>query len=137
MAHAPPPDVPRPRRVRACLETDLGPGDVIVVALAPAPSGRPREAILLREPAGEPRAYLNECKHLPVPLDGGSREFLDATGAALLCGTHGALYDLSTGYCYEGPCAGASLRALRVLADGAALYVEDDEAATSSAEGGP
>lgn len=72
-------------------------------------NGRPREVIVVRTEDGEPRAYVNVCMHLPVPLDGGSREFLSMDGCSLMCGTHGALYRFEDGYCFEGPCEGTSL----------------------------
>lgn len=91
-----------------------------VIPLPPDVHGRPREALVVRGTDGELRCYLNRCQHLPVPLDGGSRDFFDASGEHLLCGTHGALYRVDDGYCFEGPCEGASLEplAFRVRDDG-------------------
>lgn len=86
--------------------------DVRIVPLPPDEEGRPREALVVRASDGELRCYLNLCKHLPVPLDGGSREFLDPTGRYLVCGTHGALYRLEDGHCVEGPCVGTTLTPL-------------------------
>lgn len=106
-------------RLRACLASELKLGDAVVVELARAENGRPREAVVIRDLSGEPRAWLNLCKHLPVPLDAGAREFFDYSGQALLCGTHGALFDLGTGYCFDGPCVGQSL-------DHVALVEEED-----------
>ncbi|MEZ4340144.1 MAG: metallophosphoesterase [Sandaracinaceae bacterium] len=80
-------------------------------------NGRPREVLLLRAEDGAPRAYLNVCQHLPVPLDGGAREFLNRAGTHLMCGTHGALYRLHDGYCVEGPCEGTTLESLPVRVD--------------------
>jgi nitrite reductase/ring-hydroxylating ferredoxin subunit len=56
--------------------------------------------------------YENLCRHLPVKLDSGSRHFLTKSGCHILCQSHGALYQLETGFCERGPCAGASLIAL-------------------------
>lgn len=129
-----PPTSAGKRLVRACAEIELRVGDAVVVPLARSARGIPREAVVVRDLDGTPRAYLNVCRHLPVPLDGGTREFFDYAGTALLCGTHGALYDLSTGYCYDGPCVGASLEALHLVVqadvvEGDVLYVEDAAAA--------
>jgi nitrite reductase/ring-hydroxylating ferredoxin subunit len=90
----------------------LGPNDVRVVPLTRSASGRPREAVVVVDDTGAVRAYLNECRHLPVPLDGGSREFLDPPSRLLRCGTHGALYRLDDGLCVTGPCRGLALVAL-------------------------
>ncbi len=88
-------------------------GGVVHVAPMPADArGLPREALVMRDELGGVRAYLNRCEHLPNPLDGGSREFLDSTGTLLRCGTHGALFRREDGLCIEGPCRGRSLAAL-------------------------
>lgn len=105
--------------LRVCRLEDLRPRPRAVIWGRLA-NGRPREVLVLATPDGEPRAYVNECQHLPVPLDGGSREFMNRAGTHLMCGTHGALYRLEDGYCTEGPCEGGSLERLplRIDADG-------------------
>lgn len=95
--------------VRALTLGELREGQVHVVRLPADAVGRPREALVLRDEHGAVRAYLNRCEHLPIPLDGGSREFLDESGALLRCGTHGALFRMEDGYCTRGPCRGRSL----------------------------
>ena len=111
-------------RVEAGRLEDLGADEVRVVRLAPSADGRPREALVLRDEHGTPRAYLNRCKHLPIPIDGGSREFLAPDGS-LRCGTHGALYRRSDGLCTVGPCAGQSLEAIPIECDAGQLYLPD------------
>jgi nitrite reductase/ring-hydroxylating ferredoxin subunit len=112
-----------PLRIAAGQLSSLQQDEVRVVALPPDRDGLPREAIVLRDEAGTPRAYLNRCCHLPIPLDAGSRRFLSADRARLQCATHGARYRRSDGYCTAGPCAGASLRALPLLAEADLLSV--------------
>jgi nitrite reductase/ring-hydroxylating ferredoxin subunit len=112
-------------RLRACLSSELKLGDAVVVSLSPHRNGRPREAVVVRDLGGAPHAWLNLCKHLPVPLDAGAREFFDYSGQALLCGTHGALFDLGTGYCFDGPCTGQSLDELDLVDEDGTLYVLD------------
>jgi len=96
------------------------------VPLAPDAEGRPREAIVLRDGRGVPRAYVNLCKHLPIPLDAGSRDFIAVDGTHLLCGTHGALYRREDGLCVDGPCEGESLDALELVDDDGQLVLLDD-----------
>lgn len=103
--------------------------DVRVVPLPSDDLGRPREALIVRAPDGTLRAYLNRCRHLPVPLDGGSRQFLSRDGEHLLCGTHGALYRLDDGFCVEGPCEGESLIALPITVGPDGAVAIDFEAA--------
>ena len=104
-------------------DSTLAPGQVRVVRLPRGPDGLPRGALLLRDHGGTLRAYLNRCRHLPIPIDGGSRRFLTADAQHLLCGTHGARYRLEDGHCVHGPCVGLSLHAIAVEADGEALYL--------------
>jgi nitrite reductase/ring-hydroxylating ferredoxin subunit len=111
--------------VRAGVLSELTRNVARVVPLPPVPWDLHREAIVILDERDRPRAYLNRCKHLPVPLDGASREFFDSTHRYLICGTHGALYERSTGFCVAGPCRGKALTAidLRVEDDGSLALV--------------
>lgn len=77
--------------------------------------------------------YVNKCPHDGVNLDWERNQFLDPNGIRLMCGKHGALFELGTGQCVDGPCKGRALTpvALRVL-DGdicvtGVTLVEDEE----------
>src|SRR5262249_35177188 len=80
--------------------------------------------------------YLNRCPHDGVNLDWERNQFLDGNGTRLLCGKHGATFELGSGHCVDGPCKGQSLTpiALAIL-DGdicvtGVRLVEDDETAS-------
>ena len=80
------------------------------------------------------RAYENRCPHQGTNLDWEKGEFLDGDGTRIQCGKHGALFDLGTGECVDGPCLGERLTAIDVLIDegeicltGVALVDDDDE----------
>lgn len=75
--------------------------------------GRPTPAFVIRH-QGVPRAFLNQCGHVPVELDWQEGEFFDADGVYLVCATHGALYDPEDGGCVSGRCGGKGLTALPV-----------------------
>ncbi len=62
-------------------------------------------------------AYLNECRHLPLSLDGGSGLFFSDKRKHLLCVHHGAMYQPDTGLCIDGPCVGQKLIALTLVED--------------------
>ena len=62
-------------------------------------------------------AYLNDCPHAHLPLDWVAGRFLDIERKHLLCANHGALFRLEDGYCFHGPCAGASLTPVRIILD--------------------
>lgn len=63
-------------------------------------------------------AYVNRCPHQGTRLDFQPGQFLDQGRRAIVCGKHGALFDLATGHCHDGPCAGASLEKLTLVVDG-------------------
>lgn len=77
--------------------------------------------------------YVNKCPHDGVNLDWERNQFLDPNGIRLMCGKHGALFELGTGQCVDGPCKGRALApvALSIL-DGdicvtGVTLVEDEE----------
>jgi nitrite reductase/ring-hydroxylating ferredoxin subunit len=112
--------------IRAGTRRELDGGAVRTVPLGRDHDGIPREAIVLLDADGEVRAFVNRCRHLPIPLDGGSRRFLDESTGLLLCGTHGALYRIEDGYCVSGPCRGLSLLPLEVRIDASgAIWISD------------
>jgi naringenin degradation protein FdeD len=55
------------------------------------------------------RGYINRCPHAGHPLDLRPQHFLTADGTLILCSSHGALFEKSTGYCVSGPCARRTL----------------------------
>ncbi|MEM6956693.1 MAG: Rieske 2Fe-2S domain-containing protein [Myxococcota bacterium] len=72
--------------------------------------GLPIDALVVRKD-GVLHAYTNVCKHIPIPLDSGSGDYLDEHEGEtyLICNTHGALYRLNDGMCVLGPCSGEAL----------------------------
>lgn len=111
--------------VWVCREEELRAGVVRTAQLGHDDDGLPILALLLRDENGVIVAYRNLCRHLPVPLDGGTGELLSDDGAHLICGTHGATYRLLDGYCVEGPCEGLALQPLEVREEGGDLFVSD------------
>jgi nitrite reductase/ring-hydroxylating ferredoxin subunit len=53
--------------------------------------------------------YVNRCPHAGHPLNLLPQRFLTADGTLIVCASHGALFEKSTGYCVAGPCLGRSL----------------------------
>ena len=58
---------------------------------------------------GKVQAYLNRCAHVAMELDWQEGVFFDSEGRDLLCSTHGATYEASSGRCIGGPCNGSPL----------------------------
>jgi nitrite reductase/ring-hydroxylating ferredoxin subunit len=78
--------------------------------------------------AGQVRAYLNRCAHVPVELDWFEGEFFDSGKLYLMCSTHGATYLPETGACAGGPCRGGKLRPIAVREDDGGVYWQPDGA---------
>jgi nitrite reductase/ring-hydroxylating ferredoxin subunit len=77
---------------------------------------------------GQPRAFLNQCGHVPVQLDWQEGEFFDDSRLYLICSTHGALYHPADGSCVGGRCAGRGLIPLPVVErDGHVYLMEEQE----------
>ena len=78
---------------------------------------------------GKVHAYLNRCAHVAMELDWQEGVFFDSAGRDLLCSTHGATYEASTGRCIGGPCSGSPLVKVLVEERGGNVYFkgfEDD-----------
>jgi nitrite reductase/ring-hydroxylating ferredoxin subunit len=82
---------------------------------------RPARAFALRF-EGRVVAYLNRCAHVPTEMDWQPGEFLDAERRFIVCTTHGAVYEPTTGHCIAGPCAGARLMAIDVVERAGQVY---------------
>lgn len=95
--------------VRVCRVDELEAGRAAVVSMGRDRYGLPLQGLVVIDASGTPRAYMNVCKHLPIPLDGGTGDFFDDTRTHLFCGTHGAMYRLEDGMCVAGPCTGEKL----------------------------
>jgi len=80
-------------------------------------------------------AYLNRCPHAGHPLNFFANDFLTVDQTLLMCRSHGACFDITTGLCVAGPCVGASLRPIevRVANDYVVLTGDPDELAAQLA----
>lgn len=84
--------------------------------------------ILLLLTDGSVRAYKNECRHLPMPLDDREPSQLwDPTGRYLVCNSHGARYRTRDGLCVSGPCEGSHLEALPIQVRNGQVYLDTDK----------
>lgn len=79
----------------------------------------PRKLFIVHKD-GEFFAYQNSCPHTGAPLEWVEHQFLDMGNDFIQCSTHDALFEVPTGLCIKGPCAGASL-------SGMSLKIEDDQ----------
>lgn len=74
------------------------------------------------------RAFVNRCPHAGHPLNWLPHQFLAPGDAAIVCASHGALFDLDGGVCLAGPCAGRGLRELPIsVRDGYVMLAADPD----------
>ena len=59
-------------------------------------------------------AYQNFCVHVGHPLNWSPGKFLTKDKSALICASHGATYEIETGFCYAGPGNGRTLQKVDV-----------------------
>jgi len=103
------------------------------VADLPDPSARsftvgtgdwPLRGFLVRKGASV-QAYVNHCPHQGHPLNLRPDAFLAPDRSLILCSSHGALFEVATGYCVGGPCVGKSLRRVPVRIEAGLVILGD------------
>jgi nitrite reductase/ring-hydroxylating ferredoxin subunit len=72
---------------------------------------------------GSYHAYVNCCPHVGTPLDLWPNEFFTEDTRALICSTHGAVFEPTSGLCTAGPCVGDRLTALPLALEDGMLVV--------------
>jgi nitrite reductase/ring-hydroxylating ferredoxin subunit len=87
--------------------------------------GKPQAAFVVRFD-NQPRAFLNQCGHVPVELDWQEGEFFDDSRLYLICSTHGALYHPASGQCVGGRCAGRGLIPVPVIERDGHIYLMEE-----------
>ena len=70
--------------------------------------------------------YVNRCPHAGHPLNRQPDEFLTPDRQHILCRSHLAMFELETGECVAGICAGRSLQELRVRIENELVILEVD-----------
>ncbi|MBL0140972.1 MAG: Rieske 2Fe-2S domain-containing protein [Betaproteobacteria bacterium] len=90
-----------------------------------SPAGGAGKGFAIRHD-GAARAFVNRCPHLGVELDWQAGEFFEESGLYLVCSTHGAIFEPSTGLCVAGPCQGARLQAIAVEEHQGRILIYDD-----------
>jgi nitrite reductase/ring-hydroxylating ferredoxin subunit len=70
---------------------------------------------------GEFHAYVNRCRHVPMPMDWMDNQFFAEAGRYLMCQTHNAYYEPGSGECIAGPSSACGKFLYRVP-----LEVKDD-----------
>ncbi len=69
-------------------------------------------------------AYVNDCPHAHITLDFIPDRFMNRDKTMILCANHGALFDIRSGACLQGPCKGKHLTPVAVaVKDGELILV--------------
>lgn len=74
---------------------------------------------------GRVHGFVNRCPHVGTELDWEPAQFFDLSGLYLVCSTHGALFEPSSGLCVAGPCRGACLEPLAIREEGGEVFLDE------------
>ena len=66
--------------------------------------------------------YENSCPHTLGPLDWSPDQFLNFDKEYIQCANHGALFEIESGKCVYGPCAGRSLWTVELKVDNGIVF---------------
>lgn len=104
-----------------CRASAIAPGAAKSFSLSrrmPDGEVRPFSIFVVRRGARDFFGYENICPHNRIWLNIASGDFFNAQGTRLACGRHKAEFDIETGACVSGPCAGAHLTPLALTVIG-------------------
>jgi nitrite reductase/ring-hydroxylating ferredoxin subunit len=83
-----------------------------------------RELLLVLK-IGYVYAYENRYPHKARLLDWMPDQFLDEDGELIVCARHAAMFRTHDGRCVTEPCTGATLRAVEIMADDGAVFLNE------------
>jgi nitrite reductase/ring-hydroxylating ferredoxin subunit len=74
------------------------------------PFERGRDTVFAVRRGDTVRVWADRCPHHGTPLPWRKDAYLNAGGSRIVCAAHGALFELDSGLCVQGPCLGDKLR---------------------------
>lgn len=74
-----------------------------------------QDALLIVRRGARLVAWANACPHHGTPLAWRKDAYLNAAGDRIVCGAHGAQFDIDSGRCLLGPCLGDALTPVPLL----------------------
>jgi nitrite reductase/ring-hydroxylating ferredoxin subunit len=101
----PDPAGPAPVR-RVCNLADLPDG----AARGFDPMNRGRDTVFVVRRGETVRLWADRCPHHGTPMPWRKDAYLNAAGDRIVCAAHGALFEIDSGLCVQGPCLGDRLR---------------------------
>jgi nitrite reductase/ring-hydroxylating ferredoxin subunit len=100
-----------------CRANDLAPGEAKPFSLSritEAGEAKPFGVFVVRLSRDCYVGYVNTCPHEGTWLNFNAGEFFNEDRSRLKCGRHGALFDIQTGFCVEGPCKDSRLEPIEI-----------------------
>jgi len=85
-----------------------------------------RYYLMLFQQDGEVLGYHNVCPHQGRNLNFAPDRFLFDPQGQLVCPHHGALFEVASGVCLQGPCQGAALRKVGLRIEGGDVLLADE-----------
>jgi nitrite reductase/ring-hydroxylating ferredoxin subunit len=73
------------------------------------PQGSGQDTLLVVRRGRQLFGYADACPHHGTPMAWRKDQYLDAARTHIVCGAHGARFDITTGLCVLGPCLGDAL----------------------------
>jgi nitrite reductase/ring-hydroxylating ferredoxin subunit len=74
------------------------------------PLARGRDTVFAVRQGESPRVWADRCPHHGTPMPWRKDAYLNAAGDRIVCAAHGALFEIDSGLCVQGPCLGDRLR---------------------------
>ncbi len=88
------------------------------------PLGEGRDTMFIVRQGDRLYGYRNHCPHYSnARMAWKKDEFLNVDRSRIMCGAHGALFDIETGQCTLGPCLGDSLTPVALERRGEEVYL--------------
>jgi nitrite reductase/ring-hydroxylating ferredoxin subunit len=107
---------------KICNLDDIEDGDSI--GLTAEIAGATKMLIAVRE-GSQAFVYINSCPHIGAPLDLQPGKFLSHDKKHIMCSTHGALFEISSGLCTFGPCKDDHLDILPIRVENGEIFAEN------------
>ncbi|MBT9488743.1 MAG: Rieske (2Fe-2S) protein [Rubrivivax sp.] len=101
--------------MRLCHLDELPDGDARGFAL----QGRERDTLFIVRHGDALHAWRNVCPHHGAALAWRPHAYLNAARDRIVCGAHGAQFEIHTGLCTLGPCLGQALTPVPLTITGA------------------
>ncbi|MBY0563114.1 MAG: Rieske 2Fe-2S domain-containing protein [Hyphomonadaceae bacterium] len=81
-----------------------------------------RVSVLLTRRGSSIAAFINRCPHAGYPLQCADGRVVVQAGRYIVCGAHGASFEIETGACAGGPCNGEGLTRIPITVRDATVF---------------